>query len=175
MKRLALILLASSALAACETLSTSLGPDITLDEPDYVEDLYLAPEVEETEIADAEPVPEPVVYRTYTPTIVSGAVPGQLKPMPTKTKTPSLKPYQAIEAANGKAAIEPSLDNYLNAIQVYPYTVGALYQVYCAPEQVTDIVLQPGEELASVSAGDTVRWVLGTRSRAPAWTHRPTS
>ncbi|HCX11204.1 MAG TPA: P-type conjugative transfer protein TrbG, partial [Hyphomonas sp.] len=48
-----------------------------------------------------------------------------------------------------------------NAIQVYPYTVGALYQVYCAPEQVTDIVLQPGEELVSVSAGDTVRWVLG--------------
>jgi type IV secretion system protein VirB9 len=161
MKRLALILLASSALAACETLPTSLGPDITLDEPDYVEDLYLAPEVEETEIADAEPVPEPVVYRTYTPTIVSGAVPGQLKPMPAKTTAPSLKPYQAIEAANGKAAIEPSLDNYLNAIQVYPYTVGALYQVYCAPEQVTDIVLQPGEELVSVSAGDTVRWVLG--------------
>ena len=39
--------------------------------------------------------------------------------------------------------------------------MGALYQVYCAPEQVTDIVLQPGEELVSVSAGDTVRWVLG--------------
>lgn len=161
MKRLALILLASSALAACETLPKSLGPDITLDEPDYVEDLYLAPDVEETEVAENEPAPEPVVYRTYTPTIVSGAVPGQLKPMPTKTETPSLKPYQAIEAANGKAAIEPSLDNYMNAIQVYPYTVGALYQVYCAPEQVTDIVLQPGEELVSVSAGDTVRWVLG--------------
>jgi P-type conjugative transfer protein TrbG len=161
MKRLALILLASSALAACETLPSAIGPDITLDEPDYVEDLYLAPDVEETEIADTEPDPEPVVYRTYTPTIVTGAAPSQLKPMPTKTETPSLKPYQAIEAANGKAAIEPSLDNYMNAIQVYPYTVGALYQVYCAPEQVTDIVLQPGEELVSVSAGDTVRWVLG--------------
>jgi len=161
MKRLALILLASPALAACETLPTSLGPDITLDEPDYVEDLYLAPDAEETEVANAEPAPEPVVYRTYTPTIVSGTVPGQLKPLPPKTETPSLKPYQAIEAANGKAAIEPSLDNYMNAIQVYPYTVGALYQVYCAPEQVTDIVLQPGEELVSVSAGDTVRWVLG--------------
>ena len=161
MKRLALILLASSALAGCETLPASRGPDITLDEPDYVEDLYLAPDVDETEMADAEPAPEPIVYRTYTPTIVSGAVPGQLPPLPAKTEAPSLKPYQAIEAANGKAAIEPSLDNYLNAIQVYPYTVGALYQVYCAPEQVTDIVLQSGEELVSVSAGDTVRWVLG--------------
>ena len=47
MKRLALILLASSALAGCETLPASRGPDITLDEPDYVEDLYLAPDAEE--------------------------------------------------------------------------------------------------------------------------------
>jgi len=161
MKRLALILLASSALAACESFPAAVGPDITLDEPDYVEDLYLAPDVEETDIADADLAPTPVVYRTYTPTSVTGAMPGQLKPMPAEADAPSLKPYQAIETANGKAAVEPSLDNYMNAIQVYPYTVGALYQVYCAPEQVTDIVLQPGEELVSVSAGDTVRWVLG--------------
>jgi type IV secretion system protein VirB9 len=161
MKRLVLILLASSALAACETLPASLGPDITLDEADYVEAPFLAPDLEETEVAGAEPVPEPVAYRTYTPTIVPGAVPGQLEPMPTTAEAPSLKPYEAIETANGKAAIEPSLGNYLNAIQVYPYAMGALYQVYCAPEQVTDIVLQPGEELVSVSAGDTVRWVLG--------------
>ena len=101
MKRLVLVLLASSALAACESIPAPAGPDITLDEPDYVEDLYLAPDVEETEVADAAPAPEPVVYRTYTPTIVSGAVPGQLKPLPTKTEAPSLKPYEAIEAANG--------------------------------------------------------------------------
>ncbi|HAQ75935.1 MAG TPA: P-type conjugative transfer protein TrbG [Hyphomonas sp.] len=161
MKRFALILLASSALAACESFPAAVGPDITLDEPDYVEDLYLAPDAEEIHLTDADLSSTPVVYRTYTPTIVSGTVPDQLKPMPTKTETQSLKPYQAIETANGKAAVEPSLDNYMNAIQVYPYTVGALYQVYCAPEQVTDIVLQPGEELVSVSAGDTVRWVLG--------------
>ena len=161
MKRLALILLASTVLAACETFPAAVGPDITLDEPDYVEDRYLAPDAEEIDIAGADVSPTPVVYRTYTPTTVTGAMPGQLKPMPTEAEAPSLKPYQAIETANGKAAIEPSLDNYMNAIQVYPYTVGALYQVYCAPEQVTDIVLQPGEELVSVSAGDTVRWVLG--------------
>ena len=161
MKRLALILLASSALAACETLPASLGPDITLDEPDYVEDLYLAPDVEETEVAEAKPTSDPVSYRAYTPTIIPVTVPGQLKPLPAETEAPSLKPYEAIETANGKAAVEPSLANYMNAIQVYPYTVGALYQIYCAPEQVTDIVLQPGEELVSVSAGDTVRWVLG--------------
>jgi len=157
MKHLALILLASTALAACESFPAAIGPDITLDEPDYVEDLYLAPDAEETGTAEADMEPTPVIYRTYTPTMM----PGQMKPAPSETESPSLKPYQAIETANGKAAVEPSLDNYMNAIQVYPYTVGALYQVYCAPEQVTDIVLQPGEELVSVSAGDTVRWVLG--------------
>ena len=111
MKRLALILLASTALAACESFPTAVGPDITLDEPDYVEDLYLAPDVEETVTADADLSSTPVVYRTYTPTTVTGAMPGQLKPMPAEADAPSLKPYQAIETANGKAAVEPSLDN----------------------------------------------------------------
>ena len=49
----------------------------------------------------------------------------------------------------------------MNAIQVYPYTEGALYRLYASPGQVSDIALQPGEELVSVSAGDTVRWVVG--------------
>jgi hypothetical protein len=49
----------------------------------------------------------------------------------------------------------------LNAIQVYPYTKNALYRLYAAPAQVTDIALEPGERLVSVSAGDTVRWVVG--------------
>ena len=52
-------------------------------------------------------------------------------------------------------------DGYINAIQVYPYTRGALYQLYAAVNQVTDIALEPGEKLVSVSAGDTVRWVVG--------------
>ena len=50
---------------------------------------------------------------------------------------------------------------YLNAVQLYQYNEGALYHLYAAPEQVTDIALQPGETLSAVSAGDTVRWVIG--------------
>lgn len=38
---------------------------------------------------------------------------------------------------------------------------GALYQLYAALNQVTDIALEPGENLLSVSAGDTVRWIVG--------------
>src|SRR3546814_1639222 len=49
-------------------------------------------------------------------------------------------------------------------MQVYPYTGGSLYQVYTAAGQITDIALQPGEQLVGsgpVAAGDTVRWIIG--------------
>ena len=35
------------------------------------------------------------------------------------------------------ARIQPRRDDYLNAIQVYPYSEGALYQVYSAPGEIT--------------------------------------
>ena len=59
MKQLALFLLATSSLAACESIPVAAGPDITLDEPDYAEDLYPAPSVDEMELAEAEPAPPP--------------------------------------------------------------------------------------------------------------------
>jgi type IV secretion system protein VirB9 len=96
-------------------------------------------------------------------------LPGQLKPVPEKKdKTKDDKqqkeekqPKERIKEANAEARVEPVKDGYINAIQVYPYTKGALYQLYAAPAQVTDIALEPGEKLVSVSAGDTVRWVVG--------------
>ena len=89
-------------------------------------------------------------------------LPGQLKPLPKKgAKTAALPPEQAVRKGTHAATIEPTVEGYVNAVQVYPYTEGALYRVYAAPDQVTDIALQPGEKLISVSAGDTVRWVVG--------------
>jgi type IV secretory pathway TrbF-like protein/type IV secretory pathway VirB9-like protein len=90
-------------------------------------------------------------------------LPGQLKPVPEKKeKTKDEKqPKERVKDANAEARIEPAKDGYINAIQVYPYTKGALYQLYAAPAQVTDIALESGEKLVSVSAGDTVRWVVG--------------
>jgi len=82
----------------------------------------------------------------------------------TDTRTVSAQPVSAAEAiqqGRSSALIEPSVDGYVNAIQVYPYTEGALFRLYASPGQVSDIALQPGEELVSVSAGDTVRWVVG--------------
>ncbi len=89
-------------------------------------------------------------------------LPGQLKPLEEEGAFPSpLKPFERVDTANERAKIEPDLDRFVNAVQIYPYMEGALYRLYAAPEQVTDIALEPGERLNSVSAGDTVRWVVG--------------
>jgi len=75
-------------------------------------------------------------------------------------KTPSAATLR-VRAANRAAIQEPQTHGFLSAMQVYPYREGVLYRLYAAPERVTDIALQPGEVLASVAAGDTVRWTVG--------------
>jgi len=89
-------------------------------------------------------------------------LPGQLMEISAKKpkgKTRSAK--AAVDAANRAAHKKPGKDGYVNAVQIYPYVEGALYQLYAAPERVSDIALQPGENLVSVAAGDTVRWIVG--------------
>ncbi|MBF3200788.1 P-type conjugative transfer protein TrbG, partial [Pseudomonas aeruginosa] len=69
-----------------------------------------------------------------------------------------------VSRANAEARIAPTREGYVNAIQVWPFTDGALYQVYASPGRVTVVSLQPGEELVTVAAGDTVRWIVGDTS-----------
>lgn len=78
-----------------------------------------------------------------------------------KPKRGTVRPTARVSAANRAALREPSRDGYLNAVQVYPWSEGALYRLYAAPERVTDIALQPGETLTAVAAGDTTRWTVG--------------
>lgn len=103
-------------------------------------------------------------------TAVALPLPGQMMPVGEAGErrriirasvTEDTDPAATIAQGRQSALIEPSVDGYVNAIQVYPYTEGALYRLYASPGQVSDIALQPGEELVSVSAGDTVRWVVG--------------
>lgn len=86
-------------------------------------------------------------------------LPGQLKLKPPEPG--AVDPRGAVGVAHEAARVEPTLDNYVNATQLWPYSPDALYQVYLSPERVTDIALEAGETLISVSAGDTVRWVIG--------------
>ena len=100
-------------------------------------------------------------------------LPGQLKPLKeAKSKPEPADPRKRVEKANAAARVQPTRNGYINAVQVYPFAPGALYQVYSAPGQVTDVTLQEGEQLVGsgpVVAGDTVRWIIGdTESGAGA-------
>ncbi|ERP91373.1 conjugative transfer protein TrbG [Marinobacter sp. ES-1] len=95
-------------------------------------------------------------------------MPGQMKPL-LEVEEADSAPETADETvrvsrANEEARMAPTREGYVNAIQVWPFTEGALYQVYSAVGRVTVIALQPGEELVTVAAGDTVRWVVGDTS-----------
>jgi P-type conjugative transfer protein TrbG len=73
-------------------------------------------------------------------------------------------PKVRVAQANAAARVQPRRAGYINAVQIYPFTEGALYQVYASPGEITDIALQEGEQLVGsgpVAAGDTVRWIIG--------------
>jgi type IV secretion system protein TrbG len=90
-------------------------------------------------------------------------LPGQLKKLGGKSKAIAEvdDPLQRVDEANAAATKEPVKAGYINAIQVYPFSSGALYRLYSSVNQVSDVALQPGEKLVSVSTGDTVRWIVG--------------
>ena len=125
-------------------------PTISLDEPIAVAAQQLPEPPKPIEVVE---VPKPL------------PLPEQMKVLPSESDA-KLAPEPVdeklrVSRANMEARIAPTREGYVNAIQVWPYTDGALYQVYTSPGRVTVIALQQGEELVTVSAGDTVRWIVG--------------
>ena len=144
------------SLSGCASLQSAFQ-DMKSGSVTAPDDMYQSVEIFDEPIP-AEDYVEPAVY---TPSIV---MPGQMKAKPANIEffdQPSMSGFQAVSYANRSAVVQPTSDNYLNAIQLYPYTPGSLYQVYASPSQVTDIALERGEGLTSVSAGDTERWTVG--------------
>ena len=152
---LALLLMSASVLAGCSHLQKP--PEIALDDP------------AEPAVLLADP-PAPVqVVESPTPL----PLPGQLKPLAARQTDAGGEGSAArVNQANAAARVQPVRNGFINAVQVYPFTGGALYQVYTAPGQITDVALQAGEQLTGsgpVAAGDTVRWIIGdTESEAGA-------
>lgn len=99
-----------------------------------------------------------------------------MKPLPVRSaRTTEPDPKIRVVVANAAARVQPASGLFLNAIQQYPWTEGALYQLYTAPGQVTDIALQEGEQLVGagpVAAGDTVRWIIGDTTSGAGTTSR---
>src|SRR5580704_9020369 len=150
--RRVLMLVMSTALGGCATFKP---PQISYDD-------------EQPAVLQADP-PKPVQVVELPKPL---PLPGQLKPLPGARSAPEPRdPRQRVDLANAAARVQPSRSGYVNAVQVFPFAEGALYQVYAAPGQVTDIALQPGEQLVGsgpVAAGDTVRWIVGdTESGTP--------
>jgi type IV secretion system protein VirB9 len=143
-----MILLLSTAL----TLSACAGKETasTFADEDFKEAVVVADPPKEVKVVER-PKPLPL--------------PGQLKKVDAKKAKPAQDefddPRMRVDEANAAAKLEPKKSGYINAIQIYPFTQGALYRLYTAVNQVSDISLQAGEKLQSVSAGDTVRWVVG--------------
>ena len=147
--RFYVLALVAVTLAGCAT--PRKPPTITLDEPVQAQPLPELPKPVEV-VAVPEPLP----------------LPGQLMPLPAQDETPPAPEPEdervRVSRANAEARVAPTREGYVNAIQVWPFTDGALYQVYTSPGRVTMIALQPGEELVTVAAGDTVRWIVGDTS-----------
>jgi type IV secretion system protein VirB9 len=70
-------------------------------------------------------------------------------------------PQRQVAAATRAATVQPVRTGFVSGAQVYPFSEGAIFQVYAAPGLVTDITLQPGEALVAVASGDTARWIIG--------------
>jgi P-type conjugative transfer protein TrbG len=143
---IAALLLSATALAGCAT--TQRPPDISYDNA--------APALRTVD------PPAPVrVVELPRPL----PLPGQLQRVEPSRSTPEpADPAARVNQANAAARVQPVRDGFINSMQVYPFTQGALYQVYTAVGQITDIALQPGEQLVGsgpVAAGDTVRWIIG--------------
>ncbi|MER9451284.1 P-type conjugative transfer protein TrbG [Mesorhizobium sp. M0254] len=141
------LLLLTSALAGCATRQKP--PEISYDDPvPAVQAFDPPPPVKVVELS--KPLP----------------LPGQLKPVgkAAKPEPEPTDPAARVNLANAAARVQPVRNGFINSMQVYPFVDGALYQVYASPGQITDIAVQPGEQLVGsgpVAAGDTVRWIIG--------------
>jgi type IV secretion system protein VirB9 len=136
---LVMMLLSTTMLAGCSTFKP---PSISYD----------------SDVPPLAAVPAPV---TEQPPRLLHTPPGWT---PTRGGSAASTPSGRVENANAAARVEPRREGYYNAIQIYPWSEGALYQVYAAPGQITNIALEPGESLTGagpIAAGDTARWIIG--------------
>lgn len=120
---------------------------------------------------EAKVAPTSTVQPSSSPVVKSATVSPTPAPLSTKLKLKSYTkskvcrcasvPLGKVAQANRAAMQEPEAQGFVNAVQIYPWSEGALYKLYAAPGQVSDIALQPGEQLGAVASGDTARWVIG--------------
>lgn len=140
MTRAVLIATAILSLAACATPPQASPPDM----PRTVSTAALLPAPEpDAEPADAaKPLPVPM-----------------LEPASKKPERVSAPP-QSLAEVNKAARQRAANATYEDAALVYTYAPGALYELQTAPSYISTILLEPGETVLDIAAGDTTRWMV---------------
>ena len=69
-------------------------------------------------------------------------------------------PVAALAGANAEARRRPDPANFTDATHIYDYAPGAIYEIYGAPGFISTVLLEPGETIVTVAAGDTTRWMV---------------
>lgn len=110
---------------------------------------------------DAEVELLPNASATQAPAAADDLLPPQAEaaPAPQRMRR-AVAPITALTTANADARRRPDPDAFVDAAQIYDYAPGALYEVYAAPGYLSTIVLEPGEAIVTVAAGDTTRWLV---------------
>lgn len=65
-----------------------------------------------------------------------------------------------VERANKKALLTANPANTQQAIIIFPYSAGNIYEILTTPLNITDIQLEDNEHVISFGAGDTSRWQI---------------
>lgn len=86
-----------------------------------------------------------------------------------ETVTASSTPKEIRREATAKRVVRNATDEAMQEFDdlvtlqgkvFFNYSSTALYEMFCKEGNITDIQLQPGEELLFVGGGDTLRWVI---------------
>ncbi len=66
----------------------------------------------------------------------------------------------ALTSANASARQGAAQARFESARLVYAYAPGAIFELYANPAFVSAVLLQPGESVTAMAAGDTSRWMV---------------
>lgn len=153
-RSLLLCVVASVVLSGCATRAATAAGSATQLVPAH-------PTVESPAVVS---VPPPIVAPAQRKEIaVPASLTAPLPPPPSSTgqNSDAKKAARIARQARLRATQVASTSTYVNAVAVYDYVPGEVYQVYTSPSYVTTLSLKPGEKLISKVAGDTTRWVIG--------------
>ena len=134
---------------------TTRKPDVVVDADDRLVAAKL--DVEASDMPATQPVIEYVTVAAPQLRAIEAEPSAKASALPsTATAVKAL-----VEAKQANTEM-PAAKDFLNANQVYDYAQGVVFTAVCSPGFVTTIMLEPGEAISAITAGDTTRWQLET-------------